>query len=359
MGEPTDTPALRVGLLSSWNTRCGIAEYSRNLATALRRRGDVEVSVFGSRNYAERAVRDYEEWATPVFDVQLWHPEDRYSFDIDPILEADLDVLHIQYSNLFYKRPRLIELMRHFEGVLAVTYHDKHVPRLTFPWRMPDLLYAHREDVGIGDRALIPQGIDIRRPVVKTFGLGKSRDDLIAPICERNAWTLKTQFGEQRWMEADELWAWLRDSDAIVLWYDEDKTSGGSAGAPLAIGTRRPVFVNDTEWFSDIPERTATLRKVHTLDELEALLTEQFHDDYGRPRSWDRVAAKLASDYAEAHAVRHGRRAGRRAPLRARVFALMDLKPAIRRRRRLEKSRLGSGSSRGTLPASGRRAPGG
>jgi hypothetical protein len=64
--------ALRVALLSSWNTRCGIAEYSRQLAFALKRQPDVEVSVLGSRNFGERAVREYESWATPVFDVRAW-----------------------------------------------------------------------------------------------------------------------------------------------------------------------------------------------------------------------------------------------------------------------------------------------
>jgi hypothetical protein len=260
---------LKVGLLTTWNTKCGIAEYSRHLAEAMRRRGDVELVVFGSRNYGDRAVRAFEDGETPCFDVQLWHPKHAFDFDRVPILSSDLDVLHIQYANLFYRRRSLIDLMRRFEGIVALTYHDKGVSRLTFPYQMPDLLFAHREDVGIGPRILIPQGIEVRQPVVKTFGLGKSRDDLIGEICDRNGWRLETSFGDERWLEAEELVRWLRDSDAIVLWYDEDLSSGGSAGAPLAIGTRRPVFVNDTEWFRDLPDRTSTLRKVSTLAELD------------------------------------------------------------------------------------------
>src|ERR1043165_9546135 len=34
---------MRVGLLTSWNERCGIAEYSRRLCAALRQRVELEV----------------------------------------------------------------------------------------------------------------------------------------------------------------------------------------------------------------------------------------------------------------------------------------------------------------------------
>jgi hypothetical protein len=250
------------------------------------------------------------------------------------VLELPLDVLHVQYSNLFYNRRRLVELLRMFPGVTALTYHDKCVSR-AFPYRLPDLLYAHREDVGVGPRQLIPQGIDRRPPVVKTFGLGKSRTDIIGEICERNGWDFQHSFGEDRWLSSEELFAWLRDSDAIVLWYDEDLSSGGSAGAPLAIGTRRPVFVNDTEWFRDLPERTANLRKLHSPQELEAALRELFGDAYAESRTWDTVAAKLVGDFSAALAARGNGRPRRGDRSRAAAFAMLDFKPHSRRKQRL------------------------
>jgi anaerobic selenocysteine-containing dehydrogenase len=328
---------MRIGLLTTWNTRCGIAEYSRHLATALRREDDVELTVLGSRNFGDRAVAPYEDWAVPVFDVQPWHPERRLDLDVETILELDLDVLHVQYSNLFYNRHRLVELLRRFPGVTALTYHDKCVSR-AFPYRLPDLLYAHREDVGIGPRRLIPQGIDLRRPVVKTFGLGKSRLDIIGEVCERNGWGFEHSFGEDRWLASDELFDWLRDSDAIVLWYDEDLSSGGSAGAPLAIGTRRPVFVNDTEWFRDLPEHTSNLRKLHSPEQLEEALRELFADAYADERTWDRVAATLTADFREAQAEGGDERGHRRDRLRGRTFAMLDFKPYSLRKHRMHLS---------------------
>jgi anaerobic selenocysteine-containing dehydrogenase len=331
---------LRIGLLSTWNTRCGIAEYSRHLATAMRRREDVELTVLGSRNFGERAVGTYEDWAVPVFDVMPWHPERRLDLDVERILELELDVLLVQYSNLFYNRSRLLELLRRFPGVTALTYHDKCVSR-AFPYRLPDLLYSHREDVGVGPRRLIPQGIDLRRPVVKTFGLGKSRLDIIGEVCERGGWDFQHSFGEDRWLESDELFAWLRDSDAIVLWYDEDLSSGGSAGAPLAIGTRRPVFVNDTEWFRDLPDQTSNLRKLHTPEELEDALRELFVDAYAEERTWDRVADTLIADFREALQADRASTPRRRSALRGRAFATLDFKPYSRWKHRLHLSRDG------------------
>jgi hypothetical protein len=327
---------LRIGILSTWNTRCGIAEYSRHLVAALQRQAGVEVTVLSSRNFGERAVGISEDWVAPAFDVQIWHPEHKFELDVERILEGELDVLHVQYSNLFYDRGRLIELLRRFPGVTALTYHDKGGV-LAFPHDLLDLLYAHREDVGVGPRRLIPQGIDLRRPVVKTFGLGRSRIDIIADICERNGWSFEHSFGEDRWLESEELFAWLRDSDAIVLWYDEDHRSGGSAGAPLAIGTRRPVFVNDTEWFKDLPERTANLRKLHTPEELEIALREALSDPYAEERTWNHVATTLLADFREAlgHEPAHIPRSCD--AVRRRVFVTLDHKP-LRRMLRQAKS---------------------
>ena len=302
----------------------------------MRRRGDVEVTVLGSRNFGDRAVHEYEEWALPVFDVQAWNPHLNYTLDVARILECRLDVLHVQYSNLFFHRRSLLELMRGFSGVVALTYHDKVVPRTTFPYRLADLLYTHREDIGVGPRRLIPQGIELRPPLVKTFGLGKSRDDLVREVCERNGWRLETSFGEDRWLESEELYAWLRDSDAIVLWYDDDPTAGASAAVPLALSTRRPVFVNDTQWFRDLENGVATLRKLRTLEQLESSLTALFRDEYVALRSWNQVAATLISDYRRAlAATSNGDRTTRRVPLRGRLFAAGDPKPLIARKRRI------------------------
>ena len=119
-----------------------------------------------------------------------------------------------------------------------------------------------------------------------------------------------------------------------MLWYDEDLTAGGSAAAPMALSTRRPVFVNDTEWFRDLPERADSLRKVRDLDELERSLSALFADEYVAGRSWDEIAANLVADYRDVlEADGISRPGGQR--LRSGLFALTDPKPMIARKRRL------------------------
>jgi hypothetical protein len=327
--------SLRIGVLSTWNTRCGIAEYTRHLVTALNRQAGVELTVFGSRNYGDRAIASYEDWAVPVFDVQIWHPEHNFDLDVDAILEHKLDVLLIQFSTLFFDHGRMVELLRRFPGVTALTYHDKEGV-LAFPCELVDLLYAHRQDVGVGPRHLIPQGIDLRAPVVKTFGLGKSRLDVIGEICARHGWDFQHSFGKDRWLEHDELFAWLRDCDAIVLWYDRKLGSGGSAAAPFAIGTRRPVFVNDTHAFTDLPESTSNLHKLHTPEELELSLGELFANPYAEERTWERVANTMVSDFRETVEAKKAHALQRRHGLRERAFVTLDHKPLRRVIRRLK-----------------------
>jgi hypothetical protein len=326
-------PVLNVGHLSSWNTRCGIAEYSRYLIDALRRRGDVAVSVFGSRNYGDRAVREFDDGEQAIFDIQIWHPQRRSDFDIQPILDADLDVLHVQYSNAFYRRREFVELLERFDGVVALTYHDNSGAKATFPWQLADVRFTHREDVGFGERVLIPHGVYSKPPVVKTFGMGKSRADLIGEVCARHGWELQTSYADQRWLEADELHAWLRDCDAIVLWYPDDRTAGASGAASLAIGTRRPVFVNDTHWVADHPDRMHNLVKVQTIEELEREMRAVLDNDYLAARSWDTVAETTVAEYRKALAARTPG-AQRAVPTRARAFAAMDLRPVNRVLRR-------------------------
>ena len=90
---------IRIGLITTWNARCGIAEYSRYLATALAGQG-VGVAVLAS--YPVRvpggAVDGKEVWR---FFFTGWHQE--RGVDLELALrvtrEQKLDLLHLQYQN--------------------------------------------------------------------------------------------------------------------------------------------------------------------------------------------------------------------------------------------------------------------
>jgi hypothetical protein len=258
---------VKVGLLTTWNTQCGIAEYSRALAEALHARDDVELVVLGSRNYDERSVGDHEDYVVACFDVEAWNRYGHHDLDVERILELNLDVLHVQYEALLYNQQRLHELLRRFDGPKFVTWHDHVVPP-DLKWQLFDDAFTHREGVGAGAPTVLPHWIRKVPPVVRTFGLGRTREDVIRPICERNGWvfesvaTSEELLGGQQWKPWRELHDWLRGADVIVLWYLDNALAGSSGAARTAIATRRPVIVNDTTWFRELPQQSGVFYKL-------------------------------------------------------------------------------------------------
>jgi hypothetical protein len=288
---------INLGLLTTWNTRCGIAEYSRYIVEQLQKRDDVDVTVFGSINHGDYKLCEDEDFVVPTFEMALWsNGSDR--FLIENILERDIDVLHIQYQMLFYNPPLFEELVRRFSGRTVITYHDNDFPP-NFAADQIDFRYTHRLGVGMGECHEIAHGLENRKPVVKTFGRGRSRADIIGAICERNGWDFQAFFGgtSKAWLETPDLYRWLRDSDAVALWYDEAERAGSSGAVRIAISTRRFVVCNGTTWFNEIPERGANFVKVDTTDEFERALQEHLGNDFIDRDSWERIAARHVADY--------------------------------------------------------------
>ncbi len=297
---------MKVGLLTSYRTICGIAEYSSHLALALKRAG-ADVVVLGSQNEGHRNLDpDPATLAVPwmpVFDVQAWRADGRHDFNVEAILHEGCDVLHVQYEVILYHRERLQELLDRFDGVKVITWHDSCVPPdMPGPW---DVQLRHRDDTGPGG-TVIPMGVEDVAPVVKTFGLGRSRADIICSICDRRGWKFEQSFGDQRWLHAAELHAWLREADAIVLWYPDVDSAGSSLAARTALATRRPLVVNDVSWFRDLPERLFGLQKVpddpRMLDGALTFLLSNM--PYITEHSWDRVAQLHLDAYSAAAAAK-------------------------------------------------------
>ncbi|MGA2757761.1 MAG: methyltransferase domain-containing protein [Solirubrobacteraceae bacterium] len=296
---------MKVGMLTSWNTQCGIAEYSRALVEALASHDEIELVVLGSRNYDERALAPDEDYVVACFDVAHWNRYGHDELDVERILALGLDVLHVQFQLGLYNLPRLLELLERFEGASVITWHDNWVPRELELHRF-DAAITHRLGVGPTDN-VISFGVRNVPAIVRTFGLGRTREEIIAPICERNGWTFESAasseapYGGQRWVPWRELHDWLRGADAIVLWYAENELVGSSQAAHTALATRRPLVVTDTTWFADLPARPGRIHKI--ADDpaaLEATLHELLDDPLIAAADWQLVAARHLDCYQRA-----------------------------------------------------------
>jgi hypothetical protein len=250
---------------------------------------------------------DYETVA--VGQIGLWRDDGQYALGTDRILALGLDALLVNYEGMLVNQEPLCDLARRFPGPTGIVYHDACI-RPDFDHSAFDLHFSHRWNVGPPNALVIPFGIEDRPPIVRTFGLGRTRSDLVRPICERNGWVFEDiashepiHGGGQEWRTHEQLVNWLRGADAIVLWYDPQPMAGSSQAARTAMASRRPVVTNNTEWFSDLPRVTGTeysghhYKQVSDLIELERYLEVLLQRPYAEENSWDRVAAKLVERY--------------------------------------------------------------
>lgn len=307
---------MRVGLLTSWRTACGVAQYSRALAEAFHARDDTEIVILAPEfDSADRYTPDEPVpfQVEPVFKIGHWRRDGEYAIDVDAILKLDLDVVHAQYQSMLLNQDQLGYLATRLSGVPAVTFHDS-CNRPDFPAHVFDVSFTHRAGVGPAT-TVIPFGVRDLPPIVRTFGLGRTIEPVVREVCDRNGWIFETAAtseaaqGGQRWMPWRELHDWLRGADAIVLFYPEQPMAGSSQAARTALATRRPVIVNDTTWFRGLEDRAGNLHKVAGQDHLEWRLRELFNAPTEHYETWDTVAGL----HVEAYRAVIDRRASQRA----------------------------------------------
>ena len=159
-----------IGFVSSWNTRCGIAEYSRYLTGSLD--SGYRCSVFANR--APSIVRPDETFVSRCWDLA---PRDGSDADaaelVQRILDSRCDVLSIQFNYGLISPGTLNyvigELKRRAGIPIVVTLHATSHERyadLVSALQEADGVIVHRADElrrlqesGIGQTRLQPQGI--------------------------------------------------------------------------------------------------------------------------------------------------------------------------------------------------------
>lgn len=151
--------AARVGWVTTWNTKCGIATYSSQLVRYL----PAETTVLAAHTGSPTAVDD-------VRVVRCWHAndDDRLAHLDAEIATRDLDVVVIQFQYGFFHFPSFSEFIRRLDAagrtvvvMMHATVDPAHVPDK----KLADLADALR----LCDRVLVHSHGDLNR--LKAVGL--------------------------------------------------------------------------------------------------------------------------------------------------------------------------------------------
>ncbi len=288
--------------MTTWAQICGISDYSMSLVKYLSKEHEVKIvapKLTGNHHSMEQVVPDGDIEVNRLFNATIW----------DGIIHAEVseiiklvewaDVFHLQFQDALYHHdwlPIFIEQIRG-KAKLVITLHDSCLGKIWPFLDNFDKVITMKPEVksSYPNAHLIGMPIYSNTPVIKGFGLGRSKHDNIARICEALKWHYEFKKAEDEWLPIEELIKWLRDSDGVVLYYDEVGTAGSSAAARTALSTRRPVFVNNVTWFSDLPEN-AIVRFTDDED-LKNKLLERVSNDYIEQNSFESIAQQHITLY--------------------------------------------------------------
>lgn len=110
----------KVAMITSWNTKCGIAEYTRLLVESIFNRVDYKIYP----NYGEALIKKDEDF------VAQRHWESVFSGNLDRLTDeflnySDCNVLHFQFNFGFFNLQQFADLVRktHNKKKIIITFH--------------------------------------------------------------------------------------------------------------------------------------------------------------------------------------------------------------------------------------------
>ncbi len=286
---------MKITMMSTYNQICGIADYTASLVEHFPKEHEIKViapKLNTGPYHSLKAVGLEDPRVSRLFNATVWDNIINIELDKIAAIADKSDVFHIQFQDALYHHEWLWFLIERLKNrtKLFITLHDNCLSKI---WPALGQFYGvitMKPEV----KKAVPQahlfGMPIYDyvPMIKGFGLGRSRHDEIKKVCDLLGYKYERALASERWMPQEELYRWLRDSDGIVLYYDEVGTAGSSAAARTALGTRRPVFVNTVTWFNDLPENIVI--KFNDTTELKEKLYAHFNNKYITDNSFKNIA---------------------------------------------------------------------
>lgn len=302
-----------IGFVTTWNTKCGIAEYTRYLATNLP--AGHGITIFANRS-GEELVRPDEEFVHRCWEPVTNGQNNRVEEALTSILESGVRAVSIQYNFGFFTPESLYELIKRLKIariVATVTMHAVNHPnfsQLKDALATADFCICHRQadvdavrQLGVQNVLLRKQGIVAARleqngkppriaerhphfvvscfgfflppkgiyQLIQAFALAKAVQPMMRlkllnslyPIEESKDYALecvrlireKNLAGDVQistaFLPHEETLRELAESDLVVLPYLYSTESSSAAGA-FAIASLTPVLCSDLPLFDEI-----------------------------------------------------------------------------------------------------------
>ena len=271
---------MKIAMMSSWNARCGIAEYSRGLVEELLKQGH-DVKVICNKPHSDSLEPPQNDVGrVECFEVTL--RSQKIEFDAKMALKVVdwADLLHIQFECGLYHpdwMPPFMEAVAMRKPVV-VTMHSGYMwPE--FPVGAVSTFIGHDKGIVAGLTSsrkpvhLISMGVKTdmlehvkdkgyeypdRCNTVVSFGLGRNDDDQCKQAISKLPFAdvaFGTSYGDSAWVPADQLRNFLIDSGVISLMYPPVGTNVSSSAAAFALSVPVPLVVSNTNWFNWLKEK--------------------------------------------------------------------------------------------------------
>jgi hypothetical protein len=250
---------MNICILTTWNSACGIAEYSKNLVNELKML-DHHIMILSNKDgYIQgKTYDDTYIFSTKVFGVSWWGEDS--NFDADKAIDmmnyfekslGPIDVLIVQYQSSLYADSGFNKFLAGVKCPILVLRHDSSVnSKHKFPDRTINIVH----NKNIKHDFYIPFPTIELTPKVFSFGMGRNDYEFIGKACKEIGVDFEGHDARKDgWLPEDILFEKMNDADAIVLWYNEVGIEGQSAALRTAISSCRPTIVNDVGWFKDAP----------------------------------------------------------------------------------------------------------
>ncbi len=250
---------MKIGFISSYAERCGVADYCQNLAQGFIELGN-EIKI--AANYPKDQLFPDPEYVKRFFHVPFMTNET--TADTNGIVEylADRDVIHVQFEQSLYHPSYFIPLIQDLKNLgkrIVFTMHSAGFWKEMNP-NLVDQFCVH-EPLWCPNQIVVPMSVKFYDDInptetfnksITSFGLGRNDDNIVKEAIKGTDYQFNPTYGTNKWLSREELVCNIKKSQVIVLLYPDVAINVSSSAIAIAMGCDRPIIITNSRWFSHV-----------------------------------------------------------------------------------------------------------